>query len=111
LDEIEVLLTEYRELCPTYANAKAQLSHLEDFKKSKLAMCMKKAESHGVKTVSTQERDARCDQEYLDILDALKVAVEEESRLRFLLKRIELEIEIWRTRQADSRMERRAYNA
>lgn len=109
--EIEELLQEYRELIQPYAQAKANLAYVEDFKKSKLAMCMKKAERDGVKTVSTQEREARTDPEYLNVIDGLKVAVQEESRLRFLLKRVELEIEIWRTKQADNRMERKAYNA
>jgi hypothetical protein len=37
--------------------------------------------------------------------------VEAEELQRFEIKRIELEIEVWRTHQANERMERKAYGA
>jgi hypothetical protein len=44
-------------------------------------------------------------------LEALRDSVEAEEHQRFEIKRIELEIEVWRTHQANERMERKAYGA
>ena len=107
----EELLTEFRDLIQQYAEAKAHLVYIEEFKKSKLAMCMNVAERDGAKTVASQEKLARCDTDYLQVLDALKEATENEARYRFLLKKIEYEIEIWRSQQANNRLERKAYGA
>ena len=47
----------------------------------------------------------------VEFLKALETAVEEEEKLRFEIKRTEMEIEVWRTEQANERMERKAYGA
>ena len=70
---------------------------------------MKDAERKGSNSISGQERDALCRQEFLDHLLSLEKAVEADERLRFEIKRIEMEIEVWRTTQATERLERRTY--
>jgi hypothetical protein len=46
-DTIERRLQELRELAKKYAQAEAQRTHIEEFKKSKLAILMKQAERDG----------------------------------------------------------------
>lgn len=109
--EIEPLLNKYRTLGVPYGQAKAKRVYLEEYKKSLLALLMKGAEREGHKTVSAQQREAECNQQYTNLLEQLKDAVEAEETLRFDIKRIEMEIEVWRTEQANERMERKAYGA
>ena len=108
-EKIEQLLVEFRDAGDNYSTAKAHLVYVEDFKKSKIAILMKEAQRLGIQTASGQEREAYAHKVYLELLDAIKSATETESKLKFLLRRIEMEIEVWRTTQANERMERRAY--
>ena len=109
--EIEQLLNSYRKLGVPYGQAKSKRIYLEEYKKSLLALLMKAAEKEGHKTVSAQEREAAANSQYIEFLKALEIAVDEEEKLRFEIKRIETEIEVWRTEQANERMERKAYGA
>ena len=110
-DAIEKRLTQLRETAGKYAKAYSQKEFLEDFKHSKLAILMKKYEKEGAKTSAAQEREARADPDYIALLEGLKVAVEESERLRWELKLAEIAIDIWRTKQASQRAERKAYGA
>jgi hypothetical protein len=107
----EGLLQDYRAMSDDYAQAKSQRVYLEEFKKSQLAIAMKKAETLGFKTSAAQEREALAAPEYQQLLQGLREAIEAEERVRYNMKRIEMEIEIWRTLRADERMERKAYGA
>lgn len=107
----EGLLVDYRQMSDDYAQAKAKRVYLEEFKKSQLAILMKAAEVKGFKTSAAQEREALAAPEYQQLLSGLQAAIESEERVRYNMKRIEMEIEIWRTLRADERMERKAYGA
>ncbi len=107
----EGLLQDYRDMSDEFAKAKAQRVYLEEFKKSQLAIAMKAAEVRGFKTSAAQEREALADPEYQQLLQGLRTAIEAEERVRYNMRRIEMEIEIWRTLRADERMERKAYGA
>lgn len=109
--DIDVVLNEYSKMCDEYATARAHRTYLEEYKKSLLAILMKRSEVFGHKTVSAQEREAYSDDEYTSWLHNLKDAVEREERLRYHIKKIEMEIEVWRSREATSRYERKAYGA
>lgn len=109
--EIEELLVEFRDVAESYAKSKAHLTYLEEFKKAKVAMLMKVAQSKGVQTASGQEREAYSHDEYIDLLNKIREATESETRDKFVLRKIEMEIEVWRTNQANERMERKAYGA
>jgi hypothetical protein len=111
MNDIENLLYEYRMKGDPYAKAKSQRVYLEEYKKSLLSLLMKDAERRGSSSVSAQERDSYSTEKYTQHVDALKIAVEQEEFQRFEIKRIELEIEVWRTHQANERMERKAYGA
>lgn len=109
--EIEFIMTEYRGKVGEYAKARAKRTYVEEFKKSKFAMLMKEAERQGFKTAAAQEREAYACDEYVQLLDALKEAVEAEERLRYDMKAIEMQAEVWRTLRADERFERKSYGA
>jgi len=108
---IEQLLSHYRNLADKYAPARANRGYLEDYKKSMVALLMKDAERAGVGSAAGQERDALSNPSYTEFLKTLKEAVLEEEKIRYHLKAVEWEIEIWRTKQANERAERRAYGA
>jgi hypothetical protein len=111
MNDIEKLLYEYRMKGDPYAKAKSHRVYLEEYKKSLLSLLLKDAERRGYNTVSAQERESYSRDEYVEHLAGLKIAVETEEFQRFEIKRIELEIEVWRTHQANERMERKAYGA
>jgi len=107
LKDIDQLLDDYKTKGLMYSTAKAHQGYLEDFKKSKIAMLMKEAQAQGINTASGQEREAYSHDEYVDLLKNIRTATENESKGRFLLRSLELEIEIWRTQQANERQERK----
>lgn len=82
---------------------------IEEFKKSKLAMLMKVAEVAGHKTVASQEREAYADPSYVELIEGLRVSVEEEQRLFWELQVLQYRFEKWRTQQANNRAEMQHY--
>ena len=88
-----------------YAKAKSQRVYLDQFRKSKKALLIQQAPKG---TVQDRECFTYAHDEYLELLEGLKVAVELEEKYRFELKSAELRVEIYRTEQANNRME---YNA
>jgi formylmethanofuran dehydrogenase subunit E len=111
MHDIEKLLHEYRLKAIPYSRAKSHRVYLEEYKKSLLSLLLKDAERKGFASVSAQERESYSRPEYVKHLEALRDSVEAEEHQRFEIKRIELEIEVWRTHQANERMERKAYGA
>lgn len=109
MDAIERKTNELRQLAAKYAKAEAQRTYLEEFKKSKLSILMKAFEVEGYASAAAQEREARAHRDYIDLLDGLKSATEDAEKARWELKIAELGAELWRTREASNRAERRAY--
>lgn len=109
--QMEELLGQYRDLAERYAPAKATREYIDEYKKSLLALLMKDAERNGATSNAAQERDARARGEYLEMLDKLRLAIEEEEKLRYHLKATEIQFEMWRTKEATARAERRMYGA
>jgi hypothetical protein len=85
-----------------YAEAKAKRVYLDQFRKSKKAILIQQAPKG---TGQDRECFAYAHDEYLEILVGLRDAVELEEKYRFELKAAELRVEIYRTEQANSRME------
>lgn len=94
-----------RDTAPVYAKAKAERIYLEEFRKTKKALCMKEAEASGTNAVSAQERDAYADPEYKELLQGLRAAVAEEERLRWLMVAAQAKIEVWRSLESSRRVE------
>lgn len=88
-----------------YAKAKSTREHIEQFRKSKKALLMKDAEVAGHKSAVTQEREAYAHPDYIELLDGLKAAIEQEEALRWQLELFKMKFEMWRTKQATQRAE------
>ncbi len=98
-----------RTLTPGYAQAKADRTHIELYRKSMKALLMMEAEAdHGIKSAAMQERYAYAHEKYVAMLDGLRVAVEAEERLRWQIEAAKLACSIWQTKQANARVERQA---
>jgi hypothetical protein len=108
-EAIERRLHELREIAGKFAKAYATKEHLDEFKKSKLAILMKQAERDGFTTSAAQEREARAHPDYLSLLDGLKEATEQAEALRWQLKIAEIGAEVWRTMQSTKRAEMMGY--
>ena len=110
-ERAEARLAELRQMSEEFAKANAERNYLEEFRKSKLAMIMKRAEVEGHKTAAAQDREARADPEYIELLKGLKSATEVSEKLRWQLEVSKLGVAIWQTQQANERAERKAYGA
>ena len=88
-----------------FAKAKAERVYLEEYRKSLKAILMKRT----IETsVAAQEREAYAHEEYVQLLQGLREAVEAEEKLRWDLIGAQARVEIWRTEQANNRAEGRA---
>lgn len=108
---IETLLNALREAGTNAAEAKARYDYLEYYRKHLVASLMKDAERNGNKTISAQEREAYASAAYADYLEGLREAQIQSANAGHRRQEAELAIEVWRTKQANLRLERKAYNA
>ncbi len=83
-----------------YAAAKANVTYLEQYRKSKKALLIGSAIGN---TVADGENYADAHPEYLAVLDGLKQAVEEAERLRWMLVAAQARIDVWRSQEASNR--------
>lgn len=88
-----------------YAQAKANRVHIEQFRKSKKALLMNQCTE---KAFAAKEAYAYSHPEYIELLDGLRVATEQEEALRWKLTGAQLRVEVWRTMEATARAEGRA---
>ena len=86
-----------------FSKAKSERYYLDEFKKSKKALLMRDAELAGATTSAAQERDALCNPQYMELLMAIKIAMEEEELLKWQMIAAQLRVDIWRTEQANNR--------
>lgn len=93
---------------PKYAKAKSERVYLEEFRKSKKALLMKDALMRGIEAANAQEREAYADIEYQELLTGLAAAIEAEETLKWHLEAARMRTDIWRTEQANARMEVKA---
>lgn len=83
-----------------YAQAKANVTYLEQYRKSKKAILFANAIGN---TIADKEAYAYSHPEYLEVLDGLKLAVEEAERLRWMLVAAQARIDVWRSQEASNR--------
>ena len=88
-----------------FAHAKAERVYIECFLKSKKALLMQASIES---TSAAQERDAYAHEEYRQLLEGLKQAVEIEEQLRWTLIAAQARIEIWRSQEASNRLQDKA---
>lgn len=94
-----------RDNAKIFAQAKANRVYMEEARKSMKAVKMKEAQEAGATSAAIQEREAYASEDYLKHLEALRIAVEEEERLRWLMIAAESRISAWQTIEATKRLE------
>jgi hypothetical protein len=87
-----------------YAQARANRVYVEEFRKTLKAELCRDALSAGFEAVNAQEREAYSHPDYKKHLKAIKEAIEEEERLRWLLVAAQARIDVWRSTEASNRM-------
>lgn len=88
-----------------FAKAKAERVYLEEFRKSKKALLMAQSSAEAA---NAREQYAYAHEEYQALLDGLKQAIEIEESLRWDLIAAQARVDIWRTEQANNRLQDRA---
>ncbi len=88
-----------------FAAAKATRTYLEEFRKSKKAILMAQSTAEAA---NAREQYAYSHAEYLALIAGLREAVEIEEKLKWDIEAARMRVEIWRTEQANNRMQDRA---
>jgi hypothetical protein len=83
-----------------YAKAKADVSYLTEFRKTKKALCFQNSMKN---TMAEKEADAYAHPEYQAVLDGLREAVERAETLRWMLIAAQARIDVFRTQEASNR--------
>ena len=89
-----------RDNASALAKAKGERIYLEQFRKSQKAILYCKAPQG---TIPEREAWAYSQDDYLQVLTGLQVAVENEERLKWMMTAAELKVEVWRTQSANNR--------
>lgn len=87
-----------------FAEAKGKRIYLENFLKTVKAQQMNESDSS---SLGARETDAYASQQYIDTCLALRQAVEQEERLKWLLTAAQAKIEVWKTIEYGKRAEMR----
>lgn len=98
--DIERALDFLRDTAEEAAQARANRLHLDDFSRCLKAEIMSE---HLAEPLGAQERHAYGDLRYRNHLEALKLAIYEDEKGRFLRDAANAKIEAWRTQQANER--------
>lgn len=88
-----------------YAKAKAEFEYIKEYRKSLKALLMNQAPDN-CKTDKLREAYAYSHQEYLDLLAGFKTACEVVQENWWALERLKIEVEVWRTQQANDRWQK-----
>lgn len=99
--EIQKALDYLRDNATNAASAKASRVYLEEYRKSLKALIMK--EQEGNIPIAAQEREAYADERYDAHLKALRDAVFEDEKHRFLMQAATAKIDAWRTQESSIR--------
>lgn len=98
--EVEAAVDWLRDTANEAAQKRAERLYLDEYRKVLRAQLMKQ---HMDLPVSAQEREALADPKYAEHLQALKTAIDEDERMRFLRVAAEAKIEAWRSMNANHR--------
>lgn len=89
-----------RDNAETAAAARAARLHLVEFRKSLKAKLMAQRQ---LDPLGAQERYAYQHKEYLDLLDAMKLAIHEDEKNQWLMEAAKAKIDVWRSLNANLR--------
>ena len=90
---------------PKFAKAKAERIYIEEYRKSLKAILMKRSLESAI---GAQEREAYAHQEYIELLEGLRDAVEVEEKLRWDMIAAQARVEVWRSQEASNRQQDRS---
>ena len=82
------------------AKARSERLYLEDYSKSLIALLITE---RAMDSLGAQERYARAHPTYLQHLTALKFAIEEDEKQKYLMEAAKVKIEVWRSLSARER--------
>ena len=91
-----------------YAQAKANLTYMEEYRKTLKAKLMKEAMANGARSAATAEMEAYSDKAYVKHLEAIKQAVEAAEGYRWGLISAQARVDVWRSLEASNRVVDRA---
>ena len=98
--EVEAAVDWLRDTANEAAQKRADRLYLDEYRKVLRAKLMKQ---HMDLPVSAQEREALANPQYAEHLQALRTAIDEDERMRFLRVAAEAKIEAWRSMNANHR--------
>ena len=98
--EVEAAVDWLRDTANEAAQKRAERLYLDEYRKVLRAKLMKQ---YMDLPVSAQEREALADPKYEEHLQALKTAINEDEKMRFLRVAAEAKIEAWRSMNANHR--------
>ena len=87
-----------------YAEAKSNRVHIENYLKYLKATLINESTAS---TLGAKDTYAYSHPRYKEQLDAMKVAIETEERMKYLLEAAKLKIEVWKTQEYTKRTEMR----
>jgi hypothetical protein len=99
-EALEKALDYLRNTAEGAAQARANRLYLDDYSRVLKATIMSE---HLAEPVNAQERYAFSDVRYRNHLEALKIAIFEDEKARFLREAAAVKIEVWRSEQANER--------
>ena len=83
-----------------YAKAKANVTYLTEYRKTKKALCFQAAMGN---TIADKEAAAYAHPEYQAVLEGLREAVERAETLRWMLIAAQARVDVWRSQEASNR--------
>ena len=93
------------DIAPEIAQAKAEVTYLEEFRKSKKSILMRAFKAAEPKASAPMcEAYAYSHDEYIEVIVGLKVAVEKFEKLRFEVESARMKVNIWQTQSANQRV-------
>jgi uncharacterized protein YchJ len=105
--DVERAVAYLRDTAEPAAKARAERLYLDDYSRVLKATIMSE---HLAEPVNAQERHAYSDMRYRNHLEALRLAIFEDEKSRFLRAAAEAKIEAWRTMESTRRAEGKAYS-
>jgi len=85
-----------------FSEAKSERVRIEAYLKYLKASLMNKSESN---SLGAKETYAYSHPEYLEQINGLKVAVEAEERMKYMLEAAKMKVEVWKTQEYTKRVE------
>lgn len=88
----------------TYAQAKADRLYIEGFLKYVKATLMNESDAS---SLGAKETYAYSHEQYRQQLEAMRVATEQEEKLKYLMEAAKMKVEVWKTQEYTKRTEMR----